>query len=117
MATLCLGAQCGAQLWGITRTTRESLALKTPQKQDTPGVKELIRPLIGEPGHTCMSCPVIPRPALGASGSVSGVCSQRRIKIKINQFNGHDSRCGILPIVGLTQEIEECLLPCLLVAA
>lgn len=65
------------------------------------------------------ACPVlvIPRPDLGASESVPGVHSQRRIEIKINHFNGHDSRCGIVPIVGLTQETEECLLLCLLVGA
>lgn len=55
------------------------------------------------------ACPVlvIPRPAPGASQSAAGVHSQRRIKIKINQFNGHDSKCGILPVVGLIQEIED----------
>lgn len=71
----------------------------------------------GELGHTCMFCPCDTRPALAASGSVPGVRSRRRIQIKIKQFNGGDSRCGILPTVGLALEMEECLLPCLLAVA
>lgn len=56
-----------------------------------------------------LACPVlvIPRPAPEASQSASGVHNQRRIEIKINHFNGHDSRGGILPTVGLIQEIED----------
>lgn len=98
---------------GHNQGNQEISGSENTLEMGTPGVKELIRSLAGEPGHPACSVLVTMRPALGASGSASGVHSQRRIKIKINQFDGHDSRCGILPVVGLVQEIEECLLPCL----